>query len=62
MKPEHYVYTKRFVGNTLLSLVVSSIAAISVGGMLGYDITQFKLNGSPQRLPVLHRTQVETKR
>lgn len=48
--PEH----QAFVGNALVAITATLIAGITVGAMLGYDITKFNY-GSTQRVPVLHR-------
>jgi hypothetical protein len=72
-KPFHYVHldsygvapmkqTESFVGKALVFITATSIAAITVGAMLGYDITQFNFDGSTQRVPIQHSSQVETKR
>ena len=72
-KPNQYVHldsygmnpmerTESFVGKVLVFITATSIVAITFGAMLGYDITQFNFDGSTQRVPVLHRTEVETKR
>jgi hypothetical protein len=73
LSPNHYVHLDSygmtpmekagsFVGKALVFITATSIAAITTGAMLGYDITQFNFDGSTQRVPIQHSSQVETKR
>lgn len=41
------------VGNVLVAITATLIASVTVGAMLGYDITQFNY-GSTNRVPFLH--------
>ncbi|MBU6184978.1 MAG: hypothetical protein KGQ16_00835 [Cyanobacteria bacterium REEB444] len=51
-----------FIGKALVFITATSIAAITTGAMLGYDISTFNFDGSTQRVPIQHSSQVETKR
>lgn len=59
---EYTVRVPSKLENFFVFLVVSSIACVVAGAMLGLDITTLFNNGSTRGIPVQHGAQVETKR